>query len=266
MITILFPTDFSDNAAKALDYAIPIVNQLKGHITIVHASNISSTGGAFVSTANFILADAEKEMTRIVNQIKSRLTKGVTFDTIIKREATIPLLNQLSQKYDLVIMGTQGASGLKEIFIGSITNGVIKHTKTPVLTIPNNFEFKPIKNIVLSIDDRPISNGKVVQLLKKLVDSFKANLMLFHTEEKAADKGIDPSVNEYFGEVDYSIDFNFIEKGINESIEEMIIDYDVDLVCMIRRERSFFANFFHKSATSKEVFHSPIPLLVLHDI
>ena len=176
------------------------------------------------------------------------------------------MFGSLSNYYDLVIMGTQGASGLKEIFLGSTTNGVIKHTQTPVLVIPNAYHFKPFENIVLSIDNGAINDGKGVQLIKQFLKLFKADLMLFHTEENAADIGIDSNVTKLFDNAGYSIDFNFIDKNINESIEEMVIDYEVDLLCVVRRKRGFLERLFHQSTTSKVVFHSKIPILVLHDI
>ena len=51
-------------------------------------------------------------------------------------------------------MGTQGASGLKEIFIGSVTNGgVIRNTHTPILAIPHDYEYRPVKTIIFAVDD-----------------------------------------------------------------------------------------------------------------
>lgn len=267
MQKILFPTDFSDNAAYALNYAIEMINRLaSAHLTIIHTYVVPNNVNTLVPIEGHIQQNAESEMNRIINRIQPLLTEGIVLQTIIKRADGIATISEMANNYDFVMMGTQGASGLKEIFLGSTTNGVIKHTQAPVLVIPNEYQFKPFENIVLSVDNGPINDEKGVQLIKCLLQLFKADLMLFHTEENAADKGIDSSITKLFDNAGYSIDFNFIDKNVNESIEEMVIDYEVDLLCLIRRKRGFLENLFHQSVTSKEVFHAKIPLLVLHDV
>ncbi len=267
MQKILFPTDFSDNAANALNYAIEVINHLKSvHLTIIHTYIVPNNVNTLVPIEGHIQQDSESEMNRVINQIQPLLAEGIVLQTMIKRADTVSTIGTIANDYDLVIMGTQGASGLKEIFLGSTTNGVIKHTQTPVLVVPNEYHFKPFENIVLSVDNGPINDDKGVQLIKRFLQIFKADLMLFHTEENAADKGFDRSVTKLFDNAGYSIDFNFIDKNVNESIEEMVIDYDVDLLCLIRRKRGFLENLFHQSVTSKEVFHAMIPLLILHDV
>lgn len=267
MKNILFPTDFSDNAANALNHALEMINQLESvHLTLVHTYNIPANPTAYITFEGHLVRDAESEMNREVNRIKPMMAEGIVLKTLIKRGDAIFSISKMANDYDLVIMGTQGASGLKEIFLGSITNGVIKNTKTPVLTIPKGFEYKPIKNIVLSLDNDEINDQKGIQTIKDFIKFFKADLMLFHTEEQAADKGFDRSITKIFDNAGFSIDFNFTGKNINESIEDMVIDYNVDLLCMVRRNRGLLDRLFHQSVTSKEVFHSKIPLLILHDV
>lgn len=266
MKKILFPTDFSDNAAHALNYAIEIINRLESaHLTIIHTYILPHNVNTLVPIEGHIQQDAEVEMNRVVNRIKPLLAEGIILQTVIKRADGISTISKMANNCDFVIMGTQGASGLKEIFLGSTTNGVIKNTQTPVLVIPNEYRFKPFENIVLSVDNEGINDTKGIQLIKQFLKLFKADLMLFHTEQHAADKGFDRSVTKLFDNAGYSIDFNFIDKNVNESIEEMVIDYDVDLLCLVRRKRGFLENLFHKSVTSNEVFHSIVPLLILHD-
>ena len=264
MKNILFPTDFSQCSLNALDFALGVVNQLRGQLTIVHAYHLPylSTDALAVSFKK----EVEARIKILIKRIQPDLAKDVTVNFLVRQAAVIPFLSCLSKSFDLVVMSTKGASGLKEVFVGTITNGLIKNTQTPVLVIPKGYAYKPFKNIVLSLDDRPISEAKVVETIKDLANNFNAELTLFHTEETPVDKGINEHVLTYFGRIGYSIDYNFIYKSINESIAEMAVDYEVDLVGLIRRERGLLSALFHSSVTSKEVFHSRIPLLILHDI
>lgn len=267
MKKLLFPTDFSDNAANALNYAIEIINCLEtAYLTIIHTFTIPSNVGTIVALEGHFLASAESEMNRVLNRIQPLLAEGIVVETMIKQTDAVSTIANLANEYDLVIMGTQGASGLKEIFLGSITNEVIKRTKTPVLVIPETYQFKAINNIVFSVDNGAINDTKGISIIQQLLDKFNADLMLFHTEEQAADKGFDKSVTKLFDKAGYAIDFNFAGNSINESIEDMIVDYDIDLLCVVKRKRGFLATFFHQSITSKEVFYTKIPMLVLHDV
>ena len=265
MFKVLFPTDFSDNALKALDYATELVDLLSAELTLVHTFSVPSSGGSFISIESHIRKDATVEMEKLVHRVKSRLRSEPKVEYTIRKADTVPLLVKMAGRYDLVIMGTQGASGLKEIFLGSITNAVLKRTTTPVLAIPNGYPYKPIKSVVLSMDNEPLNDQKGIQFIKELIRVTMADLMLFHTEQEAADKGIDPEVYKLFSKAGYSIDYNFSEQSINESLSEMVVDYNVDLLCLVRRNRGLFANIFHSSVTSREAFHTSIPLLVLHD-
>ncbi len=113
MKKILFPTDFSKNADNALDYAIDYVNQIKGHLTVVHIYNTPGTTGSFVNVDAFMRKEAFQHMVEIVNKLQTKLTKGVTFDRLVEGGSPIPTIAQKAAQYDLVIMGTQGASGFE---------------------------------------------------------------------------------------------------------------------------------------------------------
>jgi len=153
MKKILFPTDFSDNAANALNYALKIINRFEtAYLTILHVYDVPNNVSPLVLVDGHLKNSAESEMNRVVNRIQPLLAEGIVLQTEIKRGATVSTIVDLADDYDLAMMGTQGASGLKELFLGSVANGVIKNTKTPVLVIPKAYGFKPIKNIALSLD------------------------------------------------------------------------------------------------------------------
>jgi len=171
----------------------------------------------------------------------------------------------MSTNYDLVIMGTQGASGFEEIFLGSVTNAIIKRTTTPILVIPSGLRYKSIKNVVLSLDSQPVEGATTLVPVQELLSEFKADLLLFHADKNMLDKGIDKTTYELLGTTEYTIDYTISEDNINKVIKEMVNDYAIDVLVMIRRERTWWKNLFHESVTSKEVFHAPVPVLILHE-
>lgn len=268
MNKLLVPTDFSENARNALAYVIDIANLFGAEITLLHTYRVYSTTGMFISVESYLKEDAAREMLQLVRYIERQLENGASIETRIIRGDAVPIITKLAEKeaFDLIIMGTQGASGLKEIFLGSVTNGVSQQTQTPLLAIPSNFSHRPIEKIVWAIDEQGVSYAKVVAPLIKLAKKMDARLAVYHKDTGLADHGIDPTVEIFLEGIDYSFHYELDTDNINESINAFVADYRADLLCMIKRERGFLERIFHSSHTTKEVFDSPVPLLLLHDL
>ena len=267
MKKILVPTDFSKNAESALLYAVELANKFGSSITLVNTFKVYSSAGMFLSVESYMEKDAAGQMLAAINRVEPMLAGGATIESQIIRGDAVPVIASLAEKgdYGLIVMGTQGASGLKEIFTGSITNGVMKSTSTPVLAIPNGYHYQPIKTIVFAVDEEGISHSGVTAVLVKIARAFGARIHVFHQGLGSKDDGIDPTVDIFLEGVDHSFHYELDEQNINESINSFVEDYQANLLCMVRRQRGFLEEAFHVSATTREVFDSPVPLLILHD-
>lgn len=267
MKKILVPTDFSRNAENALAYAVEVAGKFGSRITLLHTYKVYSSAGMFLSVESYMEKDAAEKMRSIISRIQPLLANGASIESRIIRGDATPSISDVAEKgsYDLIIMGTQGASGLKEIFTGSITNGVMKSTLAPVLAIPNGYSYQPISSIVFAVDEEGISHPGVTAPLVKIARAFNARVHVFHQDLGSRDDGIDPSVDIFLDGVGHSFHYELDEQNINESINNFVTDYQAGLLCMVRRRRGFLEEVFHVSATTREVFNSPVPLLILHD-
>jgi nucleotide-binding universal stress UspA family protein len=266
MKNLLVPTDFSENAACALDYAVDIANRFSAHITVLHAYHLVSSETVMVSVESIMKDDAEAEMAALTDKLRSRLNSGAGVEGKVVRGDAISAIarNAAALNADLIIMGTQGASGLKEIFSGSTANGVITHATVPVLAIPAGYEFKTIDNIIFAVDEGGLSMPEQIKALVQIAKGFNAKIRVFHKDTGESDKGIDPGIEALLGGVDHSLHYELNAEDIHKSLSEFAVDYQADLLCMIRRKRSFMESIFHQSATKREVFQIKIPMLVLH--
>jgi nucleotide-binding universal stress UspA family protein len=265
MKKILVPTDFSDNAFNALSYAVELANEFGSQIILLHTYTVSSTSGMFVSVESFIKKDAAEQALMTVRKVESKLSPPSYINTQILRGDTTRLIAQVAEEHacDLIIMGTKGASGLAEVFLGSTTNAVIKEATAPVLAIPEDFTYRPIKQMVFAIDDQGIAHAGVVKPLVLLSKKLRAPIRIFHQAMEFDRDGIDPSVDLYLEEVEHSFHYELDKEEVNDSINQFVEESKADLLCMLRRKRGFLEEVFHVSATTKEVFDSPVPLLVL---
>ena len=267
MKKLLIPTDFSPAANLAIDYAIDIANQFGSNVTLLHTYQVMSTTGSFVSIERYLKEDAEQEMTKTLNSICSRFKHGASVRSEIINGPTVSVISKLADNanFDLIIMGTQGASGITSVFTGSTTNAVIKNAETPVLVIPEKAVFRPIKNIVFAVDDYDISSAGVVSALTQMARRYQAKVLVYHLDRGESDNAIDPTVSMYMDGLETSYHFEMEGGNVNDSINQFLIDYNGDLLCMIQRDRGFFDRLFHSSVTKKEIFSSQVPLLIMHD-
>jgi len=268
MKKLLLPTDFSANAEQALAYGIEIANRFGSTLTLLHIYQVFSTSGSFPSVDNYMKEDAYRRLLPLLQKAEGQLKAGVRADSRVERGETAPLIAEVADKgdYDLILMGTQGASGLREIFLGSNTASVMKRSTVPVLAIPRTGDYRPFRNIVLAMDEGDISHAGVLLPLVRLAQRFGAHLRVYHQDSGENGKGLDSSIGLYLDGVEHSYHYELDKDNIVQSINAFVADSDADLLCMIRRRRGFLERIFHESATAREVFHSPVPVLVLHDV
>jgi nucleotide-binding universal stress UspA family protein len=267
MNNLLVPTDFSSNANKALDYAVQLANSFGATLHLLHAYTVPRPTGSMVSIAEHMERDIRESMEVVEEQMKGKLTGNATLKIHTTRGETVQAVASASRslKADLIVMGTQGASGLKEVFMGSVTHGVIRNTEVPVLAIPEGPGVLDIKKIVFAIDELDISTNLIIEPLRQLAKRHQASVLIFHQENPEQVKGIDPAVNFFLEGIEHSFHYQLNPANLQQSLREFIRDQEADMLCMIQRKRGFFEDLFHRSTTKSFTFNSPVPLLILHD-
>ncbi len=266
MKRILVPTDFSGNAENALNYAINIANHFESEVHLIHTYEVPSSTGMLVSVKNYILDDAEQELAKLAKKYQPQLLHKTSLHTEAVEGYTIDRILRYANgfKADLIVMGTKGASGLKELFIGSNTTGVINRSEMPVLAVPAGFNFQQIKEITFALDTEILSTSDVIDPLITLAKIYGAHISVLHVDKVKEAAGIDAGADIYLSDLNHSYHLVSDEK-INRGINRFVVKSNADLLCMVHRKRGFLGDLFHKSVTSKEAFDSPVPLLVLHD-
>ena len=268
MMKILVPVDFSDPAVLALAYAIEVAKSFKAELLILNTYEIHQGTETIISLNSALHEAAEKKMEALLDKIAVH-AHGLSVDTIILQGFAPKTIVDTAEKNssDLIVMGTTGASGLKEFFLGSTASSVIAQTQKPVLVIPEKCRPEGFENIVFAIGNDKVTSQSEVEPLLWFVREFASNLDVIHfgTEDENPEEVADnltflDELNNYC--ITYA--YGGKENRIEEQIQEFAIEKDADLICMIRQNKSFWQRLFSGSATEKQVFHSQIPLLILH--
>ena len=164
MRKILFPTDFSPAANHAFIYALHLADVLSAEINTLHAYPLPEIHGVVMPNLvgeieQSIRMEEFDEYRNSVDQLRviaeAHSLGHVRVNHTLKTGSTIKaiLASAESEGSDVIIMGTKGATGLREVFVGSVTGEIMEKANCPVLAIPDEASFDHnIDRLVVTTD------------------------------------------------------------------------------------------------------------------
>ncbi len=182
MKTILVPCDFSKPAINAFRFALDIAEISKGTVHLVNVVELPVLHDSMIMPVlNFeaqLLKDLREKGISEFNKLTSKYSKE-KIKVITKVEFGTPSaainIYAKKNKIDVVIMGSHGASGMKEYFVGSNAEKIIRNSKIPVLILKDYFKGS-IKDIVFPNTLDTENQEDLVMHVKELQHFFKATL------------------------------------------------------------------------------------------
>jgi nucleotide-binding universal stress UspA family protein len=276
MKTILVPTDFSSNANNALDYAIAFAKKEKAKIILLHTFHITYMINPDIPqqlVAEQVFATEEMANSKLKLLCEKVEHKGkVKCEFLNKQGLTVDMILSTAEeiKPDIVIMGTRGASGIKEIILGSTTADVIEKVKCPVIAVPEQASFHQIKNITYATD----YHTNDIEAIKKLVDIsklFNPYITVLHVSDKAlTHKSEEEKLEELKEKVNHKIKYDkiFYKLVYGQDLVKVLTKHikgeSPDMLVMSMHSRNLFDKLFGTSFTKKVAYHTRIPLMAFH--
>lgn len=273
MKKVLVPYDFSQQAKYALDAAVQWCKITHSKLEVLHVLEVPS---GFVGLSNefgyfdpSVVYNPEvlKRMEDRMNEVKANIEKeGVSVKTKIVNGVPLTGIAEAitSENCDLIMMGSRGASGLKEIFIGSNTERVIRFSPVPVLTIKQPTDFYAITDMVYATDftlNKSLETArwiqKVLRLHIHLVKVYNTNRWSY-TQESATRNLEEFAVNA--GLTDYTVhavDAPFVEDGILEFAHRQ----HIGMIVMGTHGHSGLGHLIAGSVAEAVANHSKVPVL-----
>ena len=137
---ILVPTDLSDGAEEALDYACELANQFGATIHLLHVIGIPTLGVPELGVAmtSTVIDSMVRDNQIALEELADRKRNRGTFGQVLLRTGDArDLINQTAKELgaDLIVMGTHGRHGISRALLGSITESVVRTAPCPVLTV-----------------------------------------------------------------------------------------------------------------------------------
>ncbi len=277
MKNILLPTDFSENSRNAIQYALEYFKGQKCNFYFLNVQKVSefTTDDFYTASPNksiydTIIDDNKQMLTVFVNEYEKHFgNKDFSFHSMIDYDVFTDAINQAveANNIDLIIMGTNGATGAKEVLFGSNTLKVIRQVNCALIAIPEGFIFKEINSILFTIHYGEVINSEKLIPLQKMIEHQKSSLKILEIKEK--ENGVDSrndtlqKMKELFSKV--KIDF-YREVGIPTpiAVNSFVQIMDVDMHATFIERKAFLKRFIFGSEDSKISYGTKIPLLIMH--
>ncbi len=276
MKKILVPTDFSSHAEYALKVAAQIARKNNGEIYLLHMlelphisdgigeSNAVGSGSDVPEVMFFM----EKTRERFQEVLNEPYLQGIPIVEAIQFERAFDGIIKHSKKHniDLIVMGSHGASGFREMFIGSNTEKVVRTSDIPVLVLKKEEGVFNPQNLVFASDFSD-EIKKPFAKVAEFANAFSANLHLVYINTPndfksthAAEKLIHDfasHVNLKNGYTTHVYNDINVEKGILHFANRV----NADLIGMCTHGRKGLAHFFNGSISEDLVNHAVRPVI-----
>lgn len=274
MRKILVPTDFSDVSNHALEFARQLAKRDGCQILLLNI--IEHASAATFNTMGITDYDPMESlyMKKMIESVKGKmeeLRNSEDFVGIdIKTKVTIgnPFVEIAKDitdtETDLVIMGTQGAEGADELFVGSNAEKVIRHAQCPVLTIQNKTNISDIKNIVFASDFKLPGEG-IAAFIKDAQSIFQAklSLVIVNTPNSFTTTRNDFEIMRIFAEEkgleNYTMDI-YNEFSEENGIIDFAQDINADMIALGTHGKTGVYHILSGSIAEDVANHSEVPV------
>lgn len=258
MKRILFPTDFSKPSLEAFRFAVALAARARAELVVLHVIQLpflpETTFGVQPYPADpELINDLERRSTEAFEQMKAKSSGGIPVAFHVVHDNVISGIGHFVEqnKVDLIIMSTEGASGLDEFFIGSTTEKIARFSSVPVIAVPKETDLATIRNIVFP-NTLELDQDDLIQRLKELQKLLTAKLHIilintpinFYTDEQGR-KMLDRFAKHYALN-DFTLNFRN-HQSERAGVLAFADEIKGDMIAMATHGRTGLAHFFQGS-------------------
>lgn len=270
MKRILVPTDFSEHARYASKVAAQIARKNNADIYLLNLLDLPShmndavNDGVNIPEVMLYLAKTKERLEESMNE---SIFEGLTVYADARLERAFDGIVKYSEEInaDLIVMGSHGASGYQEMFIGSNTEKVVRASDTPVLIIKAETDDFNIEKFVFASD----FSNEIKKPFQKLVDfanlfEAKLDLVMINTPNSFKTNNVAERIMQNFVS-GFPLQNYSLHIYNDANIEKGVINYsnkvNADLIGIATHGRTGIAHFFNGSVSEDLVNHAIKPVI-----
>ena len=279
-MNILFPTDFSENSQVALQYAIDLIKNQGGKITLAHIYKVPMMEGIGMgSLDNFSGGPGDRLQSKVAEDIHEESIENLNlmatkydledsqYSFIAKEGVVSDEIDKLLSDgaYDVVVLAFRNETSQKGIFFGGLANHLITTSNCPVIAVPPKAEFVDFKRIMYATDLAHDEHGALTWLVQ-LAKPHNATIRFIHVGEYEDEKA--SMAQELCNSLDYDdIEFQVVEgTNIAKTLLESANDEHAEIFSVTTHTLTLFQKIFHDSFSEEILNNINIPFIGFSDI
>jgi len=276
MKNILLPTDFSANSLNAINYALELFKNSEIDFFVLNVQKVSGYTTSELMTSNpsssvyeGVLEDNKLKIENLVKKLTlENASEKFNFKALLDYDVLTDSVRQAVKLHeiDLIIMGTNGATGAKEVIFGSNTLKVIRNVDCPLLVVPEGYSFQNIKSVLFTNNTTVKISFAGLKPLKSILRKFKPVINILKiTEENAPiqDVNSDFSIENALYEFELKY-YEIKDVPLLSAIKTFQQLIPIDLHALFIENEGFIDRLIFGSATSAISYSSEKPLLIMH--
>ena len=273
MKRIIVPVDFSEQSEFALKAAALIASRHDSELIVLHMLELSDA----ILTKNddvqsqkmiFFMKLAEQRFKEFLDK---PYLQGVKVTPAVKHFKVFSEVNDVAQKHDadLIVMGSHGASGLKEFFIGSNTERVVRNSDIPVLVIKNEHKALPFSTVVFATDF-DIEDVDAYRKARAFFDKYETRMVLLYVnlpnENFRSSQEVESMIAAFLQEADGNLDNSEnVAYQADYTVEQGVLHFankiGANAIAISTHGRKGISHFFAGSIGEDIANHADMPVI-----
>lgn len=279
MLSILLPTDFSENAMNAIKYALEFFKYQHTEFYFMHAYQNEfynhkdlKSREVFGDVLMTVRNESQANLENLLQEVKDiSHNPRYTYHTISANNNLVEeaQLTAIAKNIDLIVMGTKGVSNDRDIEFGSQTLGVLKYVKCPVLAIPALYSNTQPKHILFPTNYLVPYKRRELKLLSVLAKSYRSSIDVLYVSN-SEQLSIRQEDNKVFLALTLQENkVNFLHESsdnVASTIKNYIKEKNIDVITMVNTQHSFLETLLFPSTIDAVSLGLQIPLLAMQNI
>lgn len=278
MKNILVPTDFSENSKTALKYAQMLFGSLECNFYLLYVGtvlDIKADMEALADIGDGPTGSTKQQLQDLVDDCRKHSTNtGHFFYALHEYGFFVPTIKKQveDKQIDLIVMGTNGASGLREKVVGSNAGDVITKVQCNTLVVPNEVEFVKPTEIAFPTDLNIFYSYWILKSMTEILYLGEGNFRIMNANKEGIKMNPEQKHNKEFlldfmeetfpGRYSYH---SLTNKSVKSAIQCFVESRNIDMMVMVAKNLNFIQQILFDSVVEKISFHTKIPFYVIHE-
>ena len=278
MRRILFLTDFSENSKNAMRYGQALFAGDPCEFFVLHVKKAETytsddlmAGKGNQSLYSVLMGETEQQLRQFVDDFQDHNPKH-QYEAIVDCDVFIDAVKQAVNKHhiDIVIMGTNGASDLKETVLGSNALNVLRHVDCTTLVVPRTHKFITLDHLLLALDIEDHLDDHTLSSLLKVIKNHGTTLRVLRilpNVEKSEPKVMAEDktwLKRHIKDLSYNY-ANIPEVPLSYVVDTYVHSQEVDMVAFVGQYQSFVKRLFGTGEKTKISKSLKRPLIIFHN-